>query len=51
MQLIAPLPGEEIIILLKDLKKIMQDKKNESKLRSLTKAVCRFLLNRFFVMR
>lgn len=49
MQLIY-LPGEEIITLLKCLKEIMRDKKNESKLRRLGKAVCLYLV-RFTVLR
>lgn len=44
MQCIAPLPGEKIIMLIECLKEIMKDKKNESKVRRLGKAVCLYLV-------
>ena len=43
MQFICPLPGEQIIILLKCLKEVIKDNKNESKLRKFRKAVYLYL--------
>ena len=45
------IPGEEIIMLIQDIIKIMKDRKNESKLRSLGKEVLRHPLSKFLVIR